>query len=246
CIQSPYQVFDDGSFSEETTFQLTDWTAHIPKEVLAKNFQLDASAFDHIPSKELYIFPAVPPLDDEEAPEGAAGIVPHPFTYKLSKAPATPLSGGSMKIFDPSVFEIATKIVGVLVTVEPGAMRELHWHPTQPEWDYILTGQGRMTIFAASSTANTYDYRAGDIGYVPPAYGHYMENTGNTTLKYLELYNSDVVEDISLQQWLALTPPALVKAHLGLDDASIRHLNKTKQYVVGQSSKQTILQDTQA
>lgn len=36
-----------------------------------------------------------------------------------------------------------------------------------------------------------------------------------------------------MQQWLALTPPALVKAHLGFDDATIAHLNKTKQTVVG-------------
>ena len=32
--------------------------AHVPKEVLAKNFQTDMSAFDHIPGEELYIFPA--------------------------------------------------------------------------------------------------------------------------------------------------------------------------------------------
>lgn len=52
------KVFNDGAFSEDSTFQLTDWTAHVPKEVLAKNFQVDTSAFDHIPSKELYIFPS--------------------------------------------------------------------------------------------------------------------------------------------------------------------------------------------
>ena len=44
---------------------------------------------------------------------------------------------------------------------------------------------------------------------------------------------TDVVEDISLQQWLALTPPALVKEHLGLDDETIANLNTTKQFVVG-------------
>lgn len=38
--------------------QLTDWLQHTPKEVLAKNFKTDISAFDHIPAKELYMFPA--------------------------------------------------------------------------------------------------------------------------------------------------------------------------------------------
>lgn len=52
------KVFDQGDFSEDSTFQLTDWLAHVPKEVLAKNFKVNITAFDHIPSKELYIFPS--------------------------------------------------------------------------------------------------------------------------------------------------------------------------------------------
>ncbi|KAI5122517.1 hypothetical protein M0805_005245 [Coniferiporia weirii] len=229
-------VFDDGSFSEDDTFLLTDWTAHIPKEVLAKNFQTDISAFDHIPAHELYIFPAAPPPQNEQPPSSPAGTVPSPFTFKLSQAAATPLSGGSIKVFDTSVFPVATTIVGALVTVEPGGMRELHWHPTQPEWSYFLSGQARMTLYAASQNARTFDYQPGAIGYVPPSFGHFVENTGNTTLQFLELFNSDAVEDISMAQWLALTPPALVKAHLGLDDATIASLNKTKQIVVGPKS----------
>lgn len=43
----------------------------------------------------------------------------------------------------------------------------------------------------------------------------------------------DLFEDISLAQWLALTPPEMVKAHLGVDDTFISQLNKTKQTVVG-------------
>lgn len=51
-------------------------------------------------------------------------------------------------------------------------------------------GQGRMTLFAAQSDARTFDYQAGDIGYVPASYGHYIENTGNTTLKFLEIFKT--------------------------------------------------------
>ncbi|KAL5526655.1 hypothetical protein ACEPAF_8379 [Sanghuangporus sanghuang] len=233
-------VFDDGAFSEDSTFLLTDWTAHIPKEVLAKNFQTNISAFDHIPSQELYIFPAAVPPKNEKAPSSPAGTVPNPFTYKLSRDPSIPLSGGSWKIFDTSVFPVANTIVGAIVTVEPGAMsvtpRELHWHPTEPEWSYFITGTARMTLFASQSNARTFDFQTGDIGYVPPSFGHYIENTGNTTLQFLELFNSDRVEDISLAQWIALTPPELVKAHLGLDDATIASFNKTKQVVVGPKS----------
>src|SRR5690242_2283655 len=42
-------VFDDGSFSENETFLVTDWFAHTPKYVLAKNFGVPETAFANIP-----------------------------------------------------------------------------------------------------------------------------------------------------------------------------------------------------
>ena len=54
-------VFDEGTFSENATFLVTNWLAHTPKSVLAKNFGMDGKleAFDHIPQSELYIFPCM-------------------------------------------------------------------------------------------------------------------------------------------------------------------------------------------
>jgi oxalate decarboxylase/phosphoglucose isomerase-like protein (cupin superfamily) len=63
--------------------------------------------------------------------------------------------------------------------------------------------------------------------------GHYVENIGNSTLKFLEVFKGPVVQDISLTQWLALTPHNLVKQHLGFDDATIKKLSTTKHQVVG-------------
>ncbi len=91
-------------------------------------------------------------------------------------------------------------------------MRELHWHPNNDEWQYYLTGQGRMTVFAGNGTAGTFDYGAGDVGYVPFAAGHYIQNTGNQTLWFfLEIFKSDRFVDVSLNQWMALTPRELVE-----------------------------------
>ncbi|KAI0368601.1 oxalate decarboxylase [Pilatotrama ljubarskyi] len=226
-------VFDDGAFSEDSTFLLTDWLAHVPKEVLAKNFKTNISAFDHIPSRQLYIFPSAPPPDDAKAVSDPQGTVPSPFVFKLSQVKATELDGGSVKVVDSTTFPVSQAIAVAEVTVEPGAMRELHWHPTQDEWTYYLEGQGRVTLFASSSNARTFNYDAGDVGFVPASFGHYVENTGNSTLRFLEIFNTDRYQDISLNQWLALTPPDLVKAHLDLDDETIARLSKTKPVVVG-------------
>ncbi|GBE90138.1 Probable oxalate [Sparassis crispa] len=233
-------VFDNGDFSEDSTFQVTDWMAHVPKEVIAKNFGISMAAFDHIPAEQLYIFPGPDPAPDaENLVEDPQGQVPSPFTFALSQMAPTQLQGGTVKIADSTIFQVATSIAVAEVTVEPGGMREMHWHPTQDEWAYFLSGNARVTLFASSATANTYNFQAGDIGFVPASYGHYVENIGNDTLHYLEIFNTDRYQDISLNQWLALTPPELVKAHLQLSDETISMLSKTKLTVVGPPKNST-------
>ena len=77
-------------------------------------------------------------------------------------------------------------------------MRELHWHPNTDEWQYYIEGQARMGVFGASGQARTFDFRAGDVGYVPFAMGHYVENTGTTPLRFLEMFKSSYYADVSL------------------------------------------------
>ncbi|MCA9878096.1 MAG: cupin domain-containing protein [Thermomicrobiales bacterium] len=127
----------------------------------------------------------------------------------------------------------ATTISSAIVEVKPGAMSELHWRPNADEWQYYLEGTARMTIFDYGSTARTFDFRAGDVGYIPLAQGHYVENTGDGPMRYLALFKSPEFADVSLTQWLALTPPGLVKAHLNVSDEVIAGLSKVKQSVVG-------------
>ncbi|KDN38496.1 hypothetical protein RSAG8_09481, partial [Rhizoctonia solani AG-8 WAC10335] len=228
-------VFDDGEFSEDSTFSVTDWMAHVPKEVLSKNFKVNASAFDHIPDRQLWMLPSAVPTGTAEggAVKSPQGVSTFPYSFAASKANSTKVAGGTVKVVDSRTFEISKTIAMAEVSVEVGGIRELHWHPTQPEWSYFTTRNARITVFAASANARTFDYQAGDIGYVPPSFGHYVENIGNTTLKFLEIFNADKYEDISLNQWLALTPPDVVKAHLQLSDDTIGKLQKVKPVVVG-------------
>jgi oxalate decarboxylase len=229
-------VFDDGSFSEFDTFLITDWFAHTARDVLTKNFGLPQSAFAHIPTdvdKTRYIFPGkVPgPLRTDVVPS-PAGTVPNTFAHDLTGQKPIECPGGRVRIVDSSNFPASTRIAAALVEVDPGGMREMHWHPNADEWQYYISGQARMTVFGAEATANTFDYQAGDIGYIPFPMGHYIENTGTTTLRFLEVFRSDRYADVSLEQWMALTPPELVSAHLNIDERTIEALPKRKQLVV--------------
>ena len=226
-------VFDDGDFDEDNTFLLSDWIKHVPPDVLAKNFGMEASAFANVPDpSQLYIFPApLPgPLDSDKI--AGATPVPQSFSHRMLAQTPIKTKSGSVRITDTKLFPASKTIAAALVEVEPGGMRELHWHPNTDEWQYYISGQARMGVFAASGQARTFDFFENDVGFVPFAMGHYIENTGTTTLKFLEIFKSDYYADVSLDQWLALTPPELVTAHLHNDPQFIAKLRKDKVPVV--------------
>jgi oxalate decarboxylase len=226
-------VFDDGNFSDLNTLSISDWFAHTPKDVLSANFGVPKSAFKNIPSEQVYIFQGtVPgPLKSQKV-MSPYGTVPLSFKHNLLAQEPIITPGGSVRIVDSSNFPISKTIAAALVEIQPGGMRELHWHPNNDEWQYYLTGQGRMTVFAGNGTAVTFDYRAGDVGYVPFANGHYIQNTGNETLWYLEVFKSDRYADVSLNQWMALTPRELVRENLCVGPELLDALRKEKWPVV--------------
>ena len=226
-------AFDNGGFDEDTTFLLSDWFKHTPPEVLAKNFGVPVEAFHDLPEPEkLYIFAAAAP--GPLGPDKLRGKepVPQTFSHKMLAQEPIRTKSGTVRITDSHNFPASKSIAAALVEVEPGGMRELHWHPNADEWQYYIEGEGRMTVFATSGQARTFDFRAGDVGVVPFAMGHYVENTGTKPLRFLELFRSNHYADLSLNQWLALTPPELLQAHMHFDPRVTAALRKTKSPVV--------------
>jgi oxalate decarboxylase len=214
-------VFDDGNFSEYETVLLSDWMAHTPRSVLAKNFGISPRALEKLPKEELFIFQAeVPgPLEkDQRAAARSLGVSPDDFAFRAKQTAVTKHTrGGEARIVDSTTFKVSTTIASALVTIHPGGMRELHWHPNADEWQYYISGKGRMTVFATGGRARTVDFQTGDVGYVLKTLPHYIENTGDKDLTFLEMFKSSHFQDLSLSEWLTHTPPDLVMAHLNLD-----------------------------
>jgi oxalate decarboxylase len=228
-------VFNDGNFNEFQTFLLTDWLHHTPKEVLAKNFGVPESTFDKVPERELFIFPReLPrPLAEEKRDASAGtGMVPNTFAFFPGKMAPTKVSkGGEVKIVDVKNFP-ATNIAAAIVTLKPGGLRELHWHPNDDEWQYYVKGNARMTVFSAGGHARTMDFEEGDVGYINQSEPHYIENTGDTDLVFLEVFPTARYEDISLAEWLAHTPSRLVDQHIATGEDFLRKINKKENVVM--------------
>jgi oxalate decarboxylase len=217
--------FDDGKASEFNTTLVTDWLAHTPPDILAENFGVPVETFSKIPLHDLWIFQGkVPgPLSaDQKAIEKTGNFPPYPFTYSLgSSAPVKKTKGGEVRVADSSIFNVSKTIAVGLVTIHPGGLREMHWHPNADEWAYWIKGKARVTAFETGPRAVTLDFNPGDIGYVKRNVGHYVKNTGDTDLQYLEVFRSSYYADISLSDWLTHTPPEMVAETLNIDKATI-------------------------
>ena len=218
-------AFNDGKASEFNTLLLTDFLAHTPPDILAQNFAVPADTFSKIPLHDRYIFQSNLPgplAADQAAVLGPKGLPRYPFTFSLKGQPfARETPGGTVQIADSTNFHANQSIAAGLVTLRPGALRELHWHPNADEWQYYIKGKAQVGVFSAGPKAVTTNFNAGDIGYVVRNNAHYVKNIGDTDLQFLEVFRSPYFEDVSLSDWLTHTPPAMVAATFNMDPATI-------------------------
>jgi len=136
---------------------LSEWVAHTPPEVLEKNFGVSRQTLATLPTGSLYIFPGTVPANtvaqDKAEIGGSAVASPSQYTFKLKPmAPTRSTKGGAVRIVDSGNFPVSTHFSAALVTIKPGGMRELHWHPNAAEWQFWIAGKGRMTVFSRSIT----------------------------------------------------------------------------------------------
>ncbi len=223
-------VFDQGDFSEDDTFLLSEFLAHTPPEIVQKNMGWNRQEWDQLPPNQLFIFPADLP-DSLAADKSFLGDhleTKNKYTFKMSAMPPTTKdAGGEVRVVDSSVFPVSLTVASAQVILKPGAIRELHWHPNVSEWQYWMKGKGRMTVVTAEGKARTVDFNANDVGYVPSMAGHYIENTGTEDLVFLEMFKAPRYMDFSLNEWIARMPDKMAMAHLKLPIATIRRAPQT-------------------
>jgi oxalate decarboxylase len=228
-------AFDDGKASEFSTLLVTDFLAHTPPDILAQNFRVPVNTFSRIPLWDRYIFQGELPgplAADQAAILSPEGPPKNPFSFSLKGVKDGPFfrqgSGGTVQIADSRNFLANTYVAASLVTLVPGGLRELHWHPNADEWQYYIKGRAQVGVFTAGPKAQTQNFNPGDIGYVKQNNGHYVKNLGNTELQFLEVFKSPYFQDVSLSDWLTHTPPAMVAATFNIDPAEIAKWPKDK------------------
>jgi oxalate decarboxylase len=209
-------IFDNGYFSEFGTFSISDWIGHTPKALLAKNFGLPESAFDGFPKDEVYFARGAVPPEKPSTPLQGWKLPPETHKYRLlAQPPHAVYKGGREWRVDSSRFPISKTVTGVILDLDPGALRELHWHPNADEWQYVLEGKVSVTMFGSHGRYRTEELAKGDVGYIPQGYGHSIENVGDKGCRVLIGFNTGVYETIDLSQWIAGNPLDVLATNFG-------------------------------
>src|SRR5262249_55391253 len=87
------------------------------------------------------------------------------FKFALEKSKGRVVGKSTAKEATVEQFPISKGIAGVSMGLEPGAMRELHWHATAAEWAFVDRGRVRTTVIGPRGQTETNDFEPGDVWY---------------------------------------------------------------------------------
>ncbi|KAG6355356.1 hypothetical protein INS49_003318 [Diaporthe citri] len=238
--QNEFLLVFDGPDTDAagSTFNVDDWVAHTPRDVLAKNFGVDAAVFDGVPRPSPGVVNGTAGGSDAdrgvtagpgEQPAGGADS----FVFRTLQQPPIQAPGrwfavqGGLDEF-PAEYEHRGGAGDACAGGNEGDALA-----SGQEWLYFHQGTGRATVFTGDANARTFDFAAGDTAAFPAGSGHYVENTSaDSGLTYLEVFRAGRIADISLAQWLALTPPEMAAQALNVDVNVIKRLRKDKQVLL--------------
>ena len=176
--------------------------------------------------------PVPPPLPADPAP-GALndGALTHRYRL-LAQRPQT-YPGGTNRLVSQREFPISVTMTGALMRIKPGALREMHWHPNADEWQYYISGRARLGVFGSHGRVRTEEMNAGDVGYVPQGYGHYIENAGTEDLELLIVLNNGEYESISLSGWVAANPHLLLSTNFKVPESTFANFPTRERFMPG-------------
>jgi oxalate decarboxylase len=184
--------------------------------LLAKNFGVPEATFDGFPKKEVYFARGEQPPRKPANPLAGQKSPPQTHKYRLlANPPRVNNKGGRLWVVDSTKFPISKTITGAILELDPGALRELHWHPSADEWQYVLQGKVSVTLFGSGGRARIETLEQGDVGYIPQGYGHSLENVGDGKCRVLIGFNAGIYEDIDLSEWMAGNPADVLATNFG-------------------------------
>mgnify|MGYP000501125761 CR=1 FL=1 len=161
-----------------------------------------------------------------------------PFRFALETQTGKMLAFGSAKQVTAAELPISQDLAGVSMWLQPGAVRELHWHANADEWGFAVAGSVRVTAFDPEERMDIADAGPGDIFYFPRGHGHAIQNAGTAPAHFILIFDNGHFSEFatfSSTDWLAHTPPDVLVETLRVPTTSLAGLPKGEAYIVSGS-----------
>jgi oxalate decarboxylase len=141
------------------------------------------------------------------------------FKFALEKSKGRVMGKNTAKEATVKQLPISRGIAGVSMGLEPGGMRELHWHATAAEWAFVDRGRVRTTVLAPGGYRETNDFGPGDVWYFPRGHGHMLECLGDEPCHFVLIFDNGYFSEFgtfSITDWIGHTPRELLAKNFGV------------------------------
>src|SRR5271154_4971969 len=112
------------------------------------------------------------------------------FKFALEKSKAKVMGKNTAREASVEQLPISKGIAGVSMGLEPGSMRELHWHATAAEWAFVDKGRVRTTVLSPGGFRETNDFEVGNVWYFPRGHGHMLECLGDEPCHFVLIFDN--------------------------------------------------------
>jgi oxalate decarboxylase len=182
--------------------------------------------------------------DDETMAQGQPPFGPTPkvldgrelpsFRFALGAVTPKKWEGGWAKEATVAQFPVSEKLAGVLMSLTPGGLRELHWHANAAEWAYVIKGQCRVTTIDPEGHSQIVDFGPGDVWYFPRGFGHSIQGIGREDCVFLLVFDNGYFSEFgtfSITDWLGHTPADVLAKNFGVPASTFADFPKSEVYI---------------
>jgi oxalate decarboxylase len=156
------------------------------------------------------------------------------FTASLDAGPIKATTGGWARDVTANQLPIATGISGAHLFLNPGGVREMHWHASA-EWAYVLAGQCQATVIDPDGGVEIANFKAGDTWLFPAGHAHAIQTLGSDPCHAILTFDDGFYSDhgtFGLSDWLSRLSGPVLDAAFGLGGGVASDLPAGETYIM--------------
>lgn len=151
----------------------------------------------------------------------------HKFRLEKDGELAVDDKGGTIRVMNSRLAPGLSGMTMYTVHMKPGGLREPHWHPNASELNYLVSGKVRIGILHPDGTPETFELEAGDTGFIPRGWFHYIENINDGESHVIVGFDNVDPDDVGVSAAVGFLSNKLLATTFGVPEKTFDSIPKT-------------------